>query len=361
MYVCGADLESASKLATADIKEVLAVSGQPSNVNIVIETGGASSWASTYSITASKLQRHHVSNRQLVTDSSLTYASMGSSSTLQSFLEYGLTNYPADKTGLIMWNHGGGISGVCFDEKKSNDALTTSEVASAVKGALKNTGKEGQKLEWIGYDACLMNVLDIAAVNSDYFNYMIASQETEAGEGWDYDKWLPTLYKNTDVDTPTLLNSICTTFKSSTSDSALTLSALDLSKMSEFTTEFETFAGKFTSSNWSKLKTAANNALEFSSGEGIGNLDAVDFLNKVHSQFSSVDVTSLISKINEMVVANVYGSSYRTTKPCGTCIFFAGDASYHSKDDYSTADTKFPTWRTLNVNNGSFYSGGSWW
>ena len=46
IYMCGADLESVNGLASSDIDEILKVSGQPDDVNIIIETGGASSWQS---------------------------------------------------------------------------------------------------------------------------------------------------------------------------------------------------------------------------------------------------------------------------------------------------------------------------
>ena len=41
--------------------------------------------------------------------------------------------------------------------------------------------------EWIGFDACLMSSLEVASVLAPYANYMIASQETEPGWGWNYD------------------------------------------------------------------------------------------------------------------------------------------------------------------------------
>lgn len=107
---------------------------------------------------------------------------MGKSATLQNFIEYGLTEYPAEKTSLLLWNHGGAMQGVCFDEKKSGDGLSGMEVASAVKQALENTNIEN-KLEWIGYDACLMGIQDLAIINSDYFHYMVGSQELESGYG----------------------------------------------------------------------------------------------------------------------------------------------------------------------------------
>ena len=102
IYLCGSDLESGNGLATSDLKEILSVAGQPDDVNIIVQTGGASSWYSTYGISASKLGRYHIENKSLKLDASLTYASMGLTSTFQSFLEWGLTNYPAEKMYSIM-------------------------------------------------------------------------------------------------------------------------------------------------------------------------------------------------------------------------------------------------------------------
>ena len=193
IYMCGSDLESTNKLATSDIKEILSKSGQPDDVNIIIETGGAKSWATTYGISKSSLERWHVENRKLVKDASITKANMGLTSTFQSFLEWGLTEYPAEKTGVILWNHGGAMRGVCYDENYSDDNLLNSEVKTALANAFTKTG-QNEKLEFIGYDACLMQVQDVAEFNSQYFNYMIASQESESGYGWDYDTWVDDLY-----------------------------------------------------------------------------------------------------------------------------------------------------------------------
>lgn len=250
IYMCGADLESESGLATGDIKEILSVSNQPSDVNIVIETGGAKSWSLSSSyltgatkIDSSKLSRWHVANKKLVLDETLTYASMGSSSTLQSFVEYGIKEYPAEKTGVIMWNHGGAMYGCCYDEKQRNDSLLNSEMKQAFSNALSNTGSS--KLEFVGYDTCLTQVQDIAEFNSNYFNYMIASEEAEAGEGWDYDTWVDDLYAKKSTDT--ILKAVVDGFirdngGASSYYSDQTLSYLDLTKMSAYKSAFESFA-----------------------------------------------------------------------------------------------------------------------
>ncbi len=212
IYMCGSDLESDGGYATNDISEILSVSNQPSNVNVIIETGGASKWKSTYGINANYLERYEVSNKKLNKVDRLPNASMGDESTFKSFMEWGLNDYPAERTGVILWNHGGALDGVCRDENYSTDQEYALLENYETESALKSLNLEN-KLEWIGYDACLMQVQDVAKVNSSYFNYMVAAQESESGYGWDYDNWLPTLYKNpTTVETSTLLKSIVDSF-----------------------------------------------------------------------------------------------------------------------------------------------------
>ena len=304
IYMCGADLESKNQLATGDIQEILKVSGQPDDVNIVIETGGASSWASTYGISSTKLERYHVENKSLVKDNQLTYASMGLSSTLQSFIEYGLNNYPADRTGLVFWNHGGGMRGVCYDEKKNDDVLKNSEIRSAVSGALANCGMSGQKLEWVGYDACLMAVQDIAETNSQYFNYMIASEESEAGYGWDYDNWVDDLYAK--KTTTTILKAIVDSFISdnggaNSSSGDQTLSYLNLSYAAAYKTAWENMAAQLnsvvTTSNKSSFNSAITSNVKHyadSDYDYFCTFDAWDFVDKLanNSAFSSFRIDS---------------------------------------------------------------------
>jgi len=381
IYLCGSDLESGSgHYGTSDINEILSASGQPDNVNVVIETGGANRNSTYFSKTLS--QRWHLSNQTLVKDESFTIRNMGESSTLQSFIEYGLNKYPAEKTGLILWNHGGGMSGVCVDEIEDHtdnhgqeDRLTAAEVKSAVSGALSNCQMSGQKLEWIGYDACLMGVADIASINADYFNYMVGSEELEGGAGWNYDEWLETLFSQPS-ETTTILDTICKTFVSdsgTSSDNDATLAAYDLSKMPAFTSAFNTWSNNFTKNSWSTLKTIYQSSLRFGDqyhqGEYLnGAVDAKDFINKIkqNSGFSSISNTALLAALDNLVISNQYGPYYSNiTKPCGITMFFAGDEAIpaegeyvyppqHYKDQYTTDDTKFTHWCDLNIANGEW-------
>ena len=281
LYICGSDLESQTEseaygsgssnpigYASADIKEILANENQPDGVNILIETGGAKAWrkGTGFNIPSDKLARWHVRDQRLVQDAVLDNASMGETSTFQSFLEWGLTEYPAEKTGVILWNHGGAMSGVCYDENFDDDSLVNSEVQSALAGAFAKA-ERAAKLEFIGYDACLMAVQDIAYSNSKYFNYMVASEESEAGEGWDYTSWIDDVYAGT--PTTTILKEICdgfidaydATYTAAGYDNDQTESYLDLSKIDAYYNAFENVAGELLSKVKSN-KTAFTNMMK---------------------------------------------------------------------------------------------------
>lgn len=369
IYMCGADLESKNQLATGDIQEILKISNQPDDVNIVIETGGASSWASTYGISSTYLERYHVENKSLVRDNQLTYASMGSSSTLQSFIEYGLNNYPADRVGLVFWNHGGGMRGVCYDEKKNDDVLKNSEIRSAVSGALSNCGMSGQKLEWVGYDACLMAVQDIAETNSDYFNYMVASEESEAGYGWDYDTWVDDLYSK--KTTTTILKAIVDGFISdnggaSSSSGDQTLSYLNLSYASAYKTAWENMASQLnsvvTTSNKSSFNSAITSNVKHyadSDYDYFCTFDAWDFVDKLanNSAFSSFRIdssyTTAVKNAHANLVAyNLAQKGAGVSK--GLCMYWPNSSQYSDVSTYyTTSETRFTTWRSFCVNKGT--------
>ena len=373
IYICGADLESKSGLASGDIAEILAVSGQPDDVNIVIETGGASKWSSSYGygISSTQLDRWHISNRQLVKDTPETYASMGLASTLQKFIQYGLTNFPAERTGLILWNHGGGMRGVCYDEKKNDDNLLNSEVRSAVSGALNNCGMSGQKLEWIGYDACLMAVQDIAETNSAYFNYMIASEESEAGEGWDYDTWVDDLYAK--KSTQNILTAIVDGFIQDNGGSSYngdqTLAWYNLSYATAYKNAWEAMAqalySKVTNSNRSSFNSAiTSNVYHFAESDYdyFCTFDAYDFIDKLasNSAFSLFRIDSSYTTAVKNALANLVGYSVvqRKASRCkGIAMYWCNSSQYSDVGTYYTAsETNFTYWRQLNIDRGYYAS-----
>ena len=381
LYICGSDLESngqtssssAAGYASGDITEILKVSGQPDDVNIVIETGGAKCWKSTHGINKSYLERYHVANKSLVRDSQETKANMGLTSTLQSFLTWGVQTYPADRISLILWNHGGAMRGVCYDENYNSDSLTNYEVKTAVANTFTSLGRStSDKFEWIGYDACLMQVQDIAEFNSQYFNYMIASEESEAGAGWDYDNWIDDAYAH--KTTPNILKAIVDSFISeqggtSSTSNDQTLSYLDLSYMAAYKSAWETMSSTINSMISSYGKTNFQTLMKTckcygsdSDCEGysyFGILDAKDVMNKIKgtSAFSSAStqITNTLTAFTNLVAYSSCGRG--AGQSYGLCCFFPmTDGSGYTcstSSVYTSSQTNFTNWRSIVTSYGS--------
>ena len=371
LYICGSDLESngqtsassAAGYASGDITEILKVGSQPDDVNVVIETGGAKCWKNTHGINKSYLERYHVANKSLVRDSQETKANMGLTSTLQSFLTWGVQTYPADRISLILWNHGGAMRGVCYDENYSSDSLTNSEVKTAVANTFTSLGRStSDKFEWIGYDACLMQVQDIAEFNSQYFNYMVASEESEAGAGWDYDNWIDDAYAK--KTTPNILKAICDSFLAEQgSSSDQTLSYLDLSYMSAYKSAWETMSSTINSmissygkSNFQTLMKTCQYYGSDSDSEGysyFGIIDAKDVVNKIRatSAFSgaSTQTSAVLTAFNNLVAYSKAGT--KAGNSYGLCCFFpmkdGSGYTCNTSSVYTSSQTNFSNWRSI--------------
>ena len=350
LYICGSNLESESGLATTDITEILSVNNQPEDVNIIIETGGSTSWHN-YGIDSSKLSRYHVRDQELVLDEKLPKENMGKQSVFESFLTWGLQEYPAEKMGVIFWNHGGALDGVCFDDTIGSDSITNSETKATFEKVFPQYGID--KLEFVGYDACLMQIQDIAEFNSHYFNYMVGSEEAEAGEGWVYDKWVDDVYAG--KDTKTILKANCDTFVAEYG-SDQTLSYLDLSKMENYHAKFEAMATAIKStakSNYSAFKTLLKSVKDFgdiqdwwysqNGYDAYGEIDGLDLLNKLgnnatYSAFQDV-INEAKTAYTSLVAYSRKGNAAGNANGLG--VISGAPVSYPS------SETAFTTWRSI--------------
>ena len=180
VYMCGSNLESQYSAASDDIEEMKNAGVNNNEVSLLVMTGGSSNWQMGFD--PSQIYIHEISSRGMRVVWQSDKMDMGNSSTLTWLLKFGKENRPAEQYALILWDHGGGpLEGVCWDELFSLDNLSLKELENGIEGA-----GLGQKLSWIGFDACLMSSLEVASALEPYADYMIASQETEPSHGWNY-------------------------------------------------------------------------------------------------------------------------------------------------------------------------------
>ncbi len=245
-YLCGSDLESGGGFATGDLAELLEVQ-LPENVKVVIETGGAYAWQNDF-VDASMLQRYVYDSEGLKLIDEQPSASMGDPQTLADFLSFASTNFPADRTAVVFWNHGGGsVSGAAFDELYDNDSLTLDEMYTAFSSVF-SVSEKNQPLELIGFDTCLMATVDVAYTFSDIAKYMVASEEVEPANGWYYSQWVGALADDPTMDGVKLGETICDTYYAGCeavgTEQSATLSLTDLSRLTSLLEAYDAFGSE---------------------------------------------------------------------------------------------------------------------
>jgi len=110
---------------------------------------------------------------------------MGDPQTLVDFCTYTMKEFPAEHYLLSLWNHGGGIRGVCWDDSTDDhDNLDLQDLDTALAAIHENTG---ERIDVVGYDACLMGGASIHYQINEYVDNTVASEATESGDGWPYE------------------------------------------------------------------------------------------------------------------------------------------------------------------------------
>lgn len=155
----------------------------------------------------------------------------GNPSTLISCCEWGIKNYPAQEYDLLLWNHGTGTlepphgkiinpmdlfvfnpttnlleldrsiefidviskntpfqRGICWDDTTGN-YLTNKKLDFALS-TIRQKYLNGKKFGIIGFDACLMSMIEVSSFIKKHAYIMTGSQEVELGMGWKYDEIL---------------------------------------------------------------------------------------------------------------------------------------------------------------------------
>ena len=391
-YMCGSTLESGSASNTPGnisdtITNILNIENKPSNINIIIEAGGSTNWSNGI-IPNNRIARYVVNNGQLCADQTgVMYdrdASMGAESTFESFLNWGLTCYPAEKTGVVLMNHGGAMYGVCFDSVHDEDSLTNAETNQAFRNVLGENPE--QKLEFIQYDACLMAVQDVAKTNSKYFKYMVASEDeiSEDMVSGVSAQWLNGVYIG--LETCTFLEMMINNFITNGCGWEQTSTIIDLSKMSNYYDDFELFADALRSTirNQGDVQSLLSMASSIffpycpygsTNIAKYGLVDAYTFLNTLKNEWYNASyITPYIDELLEYFPSeNAYAinsssNMRRQARSNGLVKYHAASVGYCGNDpvthglsihlgyydyDYgeyfSPDETEFSTWRSIFV------------
>ena len=173
---------------------------------------------------------------------SLGEVDMGSWETLSWFVEYTLKRYPAEHYILDLWDHGGGYRGVCWDESSGNH-LSPHDIEIALAKAEQKTRT---KVDVVGFDACLMGMIEVCYELKDVTNIVIGSEMLIPGYGWPYESLMSYLSTNPNVDPRTLGEEIVKQYvdyyESMKSTYFVQLSAIDETAVPEMAESLNAFA-----------------------------------------------------------------------------------------------------------------------
>ncbi|MGM0609043.1 MAG: clostripain-related cysteine peptidase, partial [Candidatus Muiribacteriota bacterium] len=129
-------------------------------------------------------------------------ANMADPQTLVDFVKYCNHNNPANNYMLLFWGPGEGFMGEVLRENNNRfagldytnqDFMTINELEQAfrqIRVAL------GQKVDIVGFDSSLTQMVEIMWPLRNYANYIIGSQQNQPSSGWPYNIMFPEINAN---------------------------------------------------------------------------------------------------------------------------------------------------------------------
>ncbi len=140
---------------------------------------------------------------------------MGSAANVKSFITWAQANYPADHYAVDLWDHGSGVlrsraagatgltRGILFDDA-TGSYVTTAQLSDALVGTAK--------IDLVMFDACAMQMLEIAYQIRNNCDVVVGSEDLTPGDGYPYDQIFDLPISNPSVGTEELASHIVSGF-----------------------------------------------------------------------------------------------------------------------------------------------------
>jgi hypothetical protein len=353
-------IEMAAVGSSAALNIVVQMDRTPASNSSYGYSSAYGNWASTRRFLIAKN-----SNPSATPIQDLGEQNMGDPTVLRDFVEWAITNYPAEHYALVIWNHGGGwrflmdrlaekvrasrsrggadwgVTRTVASDETDGDELYMSEVQTALEAAkarLEGRLNTSVKLDVLGFDACLMGMVEVAYAVRNVTSYVVGSEETEPGPGWPYDTVLADVAANPSIAPKDLASTIVTRYGASYS-SGVTQSAVDIAALNGLVQRIDSFASA-ANAEWATLKAvrASTRQYHYDNLQTTWGADLCDFADRVYSQVSSaalknaaMDVKTAVQSfvIKEHHSSNMAGSN-------GVAIYFPPTNAEYSADPEHT-------------------------
>ncbi len=257
------------------------------------------------------------------------------------FAKFVKENYPAKHYCFTIWNHGSGwknkgtsaiYRGISYDDS-SNNHITNAQLGTAVAEVSKILG---QKIDILNFDACLMQMVEVAHAVKDNVVYMVASEELEPGKGAPYDDILRGVKAGMTPQAYALnwVNAFAKSYNGGSQGfDESTQSALDMSKFGPVVDSVNGLAkALMTGKNTMIVKAALAKVQKFGDP---GNIDLVHFAELLQAQ-TGVDTAvktacdKVIAAVKAAIIINkVTGSTTKNSK--GLAIYLPANLVLESK------------------------------
>lgn len=184
---------------------------------------------------------------------------MGKPETLKEFIKWTKANYPADRYALVVWSHGNGWQADAL-QRPVRATSYDDEFMSAIKVWELPAALQGEHFDVISFDACLMQMLEVASEIKPFTDYIAASAENTPGSGYPYDRVFSAFSSNPDAPTRDLMQSFVTGHVQNPpyKNQYVTQSVIDTSKIGQVETAIDSL-GAALIANKDALTTAIPN------------------------------------------------------------------------------------------------------
>ncbi|MDD3147415.1 MAG: clostripain-related cysteine peptidase [Candidatus Riflebacteria bacterium] len=263
--------------------------------------------------------------------------------------------YPAKHYCSVIWNHGSGwkdakgeiIKGISYDDESGNH-ITTNQLTVAFKDIEAALGK---KLDVFCFDACLMQMIEVAYAMKDGCDYLVASEETEPGQGYPYFEIISGFKKDMtpEVFAKHVVKEYAASYNGgSAGNSSTTQSALKCSEINNLRDAINGYCKAIIAGNYgAECKAALNSAQKFYYRT---NIDLGHFVsltkNSIKDESFQTAANKLQAALNKTIVLNGL-SGYNTKNATGLAIYFPASSYSFSAEYKDLAFAKDTMWEAM--------------
>lgn len=330
-------------------------------------------------------------------------ADMGDPATLKAFVVWARMRFPAEQYMLVIWSHGDGwrrpesgspthrgavtdmrereravgraeellakglltedalaslnleqtpLSGqyrtISEDETNNHDPLYVREIQDALEGALSG----GARLDVVGFDSCLMQMIETGYAMRNVAAVMVGSEELEPLQGWNYGDWLRSLADAPDMDAAALGKAVVESYRktydgiaSDTTLSAVRLSGGGMNRLAAAVSRLSRELTISLDAEWQEVRDARRGCKVFAPGRGYHGVDLHRFASNLTASHVNPRLRAKAAEVarllERLVIVNYAGRARQEAfGGRGLSIYFPASRVAYWSDKYWRAYTE---------------------